>query len=221
SGAFRLGLAAPAGSGPVAAGVVDLNDPGAGATLRTHSGKRSAARLGAQAAQALAEALAGVADAVDRCEGPRGDCGDPSRNPALGRAAALARRCGASDADILRAVDGERPALALRPFHETPPLIALADRTQLAAGAPEALLAAESSLDGGLISTFAPRDAEALAEGGGPLMFEMLAAHLKQPWLILRIATSIMEHPGERYLAASELSVFGERALADIEAQVE
>lgn len=65
------------------------------------------------------------------------------------------------------------------------------------------------------------RDAEAVREGGGPLLFEMLAAHLAQPWLILRIATSIMEHPGERYLAASELALFGERALTDIETQVE
>ncbi|MES2033552.1 MAG: hypothetical protein V4466_05200 [Pseudomonadota bacterium] len=65
------------------------------------------------------------------------------------------------------------------------------------------------------------RDAEAVSEGGGPLLFEMLASHLAQPWLILRIATSIMEHPGERYLASSELALFGERALADIEARVE
>ncbi|MEW6537992.1 MAG: TSCPD domain-containing protein [Pseudomonadota bacterium] len=160
SGAFRLGLAAPAASGPAATGVVDLNDPGAAARLKAHAGRRAAMRLGAQAADALAEALAGVADAVDRCEGPRGDCGDPSRNPALGRAAALARRCGASDADILRAIDGERPAMALEPMVEGAPLVALADRTQIAAGAPEALLAAEAALDGGLIVAFDPRDAE-------------------------------------------------------------
>lgn len=160
SGAFRLGLAAPAASGPTAVGVVDLNDPGAAARLKAHAGRRAAMRLGAQAADALAEALAGVADAVDRCEGPRGDCGDPSRNPALGRAAALARRCGASDADILRAIDGERPAMALEPIVEGAPLVALADRTQIAAGAPEALLAAEAALDGGLIVAFDPRDAE-------------------------------------------------------------
>ncbi|ATQ42148.1 hypothetical protein [Caulobacter mirabilis] len=71
------------------------------------------------------------------------------------------------------------------------------------------------------VARLAYRDAEAVRQGGGPLMFEMLAAHLKQPWTILRIATSIMEHPGERYLAASELALFGDRALADIEAQVE
>ena len=160
SAVFRLGLAAPAASGPAAVGVVDLNDPGAAARLKAHAGRRAAMRLGAQAADALAEALAGVADAVDRCEGPRGDCGDPSRNPALGRAAALARRCGGSDADILRAIDGERPAMALEPIVEGAPLVALADRTQIAAGAPEALLAAEAALDGGLIVAFDPRDAE-------------------------------------------------------------
>ena len=160
SGAFRLGLAAPAASGPAAVGVVDLNDPGVSARLQAHAGRRAAARLGAQAADALAEALAGVADAVDRCEGPRGDCGDPSRNPALGRAAALARRCGASDADLLRAIDGERPEMALEPMVEGAPLVALADRTQIAAGAPEVLLAAKAALDGGLIVAFDPRDAE-------------------------------------------------------------
>ena len=160
SAVFRLGLAAPAASGPAAVGVVDLNDPGVAARLKAHAGRRAAARLGAQAADALAEALASVADAVDRCEGPRGDCGDPSRNPALGRAAALARRCGASDADILRAIDGERPTMALEPIVEGAPLVALADRTQIAAGAPEALLAAEAALDGGLIVAFDPRDAE-------------------------------------------------------------
>ncbi|MDQ1192453.1 ribonucleoside-diphosphate reductase alpha chain [Brevundimonas vesicularis] len=160
SGAFKLGLAVPAASGPAAVGVVDLSDPGATARLKTHAGRRAAMRLGAQAADALAEALAGVADAVDRCEGPRGDCGDPSRNPALGRAAALARRCGASDADILRTIDGERPAMALDPMVEGAPLVALANRTQIAAGAPETLLAAEAALDGGLIVAFDPRDAE-------------------------------------------------------------
>lgn len=173
---IKLGLAAPAQSGAAAAGVVDLNDPGAAAVLADHGGRRTAARLGAQAARALADALAGVADAVDRCEGPRGDCGDPSRNPALGRAAALARRCGASDADILRAVDGERLLPDLSPAVESPPLVALADRTQIAAGAPEALLAAKAALDGGLILAFEPRDAEAATAPATARMVIDLAA---------------------------------------------
>ncbi|WP_295167720.1 TSCPD domain-containing protein [uncultured Brevundimonas sp.] len=206
SGAFRLGLAAPAASGPEAVGVVDLNDPGAAARLQAHAGRRAAARLGAQAADALAEALAGVADAVDRCEGPRGDCGDPSRNPALGRAAALARRCGASDADILRAIDGERPAMALEPMVEGAPLVALADRTQIAAGAPEVLLAAKAALDGGLIVAFDPRDAEtataktarALIDLGAVLALDGdMATNLADLTRLLTVALDLQSaHPG-------------------------
>lgn len=64
------------------------------------------------------------------------------------------------------------------------------------------------------------KDAGAMGEGGGPLMFEMLAAHLKHPCQILRVVSAIMDHPGERYLAASELAPFGERAIAAIDAQV-
>ncbi|MBA4807145.1 TSCPD domain-containing protein [Brevundimonas sp.] len=173
-----LGLAAPAGS-TVSAQIVNLSDPAAQTRLAEHRADRMTARLALQSAETLADALRAVADAVDRCEGPHGDCSDPSRNPALGRAAATARRRGATDADILRAVDGERPALALRPFDEGAPLVALASRTQIAAGAPEALLAAEAALDGGLILTFDPRDAEVLAEpafSGAVLDLSALAA---------------------------------------------
>jgi hypothetical protein len=65
------------------------------------------------------------------------------------------------------------------------------------------------------------RDATALAEGAGPLLFEMLAAHLRQPAMILRIISAVMDHPGERYMAGSELARFGERALNEIEGQLE
>lgn len=64
------------------------------------------------------------------------------------------------------------------------------------------------------------KDAGANGEGGGPLMFEMLAAHLKHPSQILRVISAVMDHPGERYLADSELAMFGERALEDIDVQV-
>lgn len=65
------------------------------------------------------------------------------------------------------------------------------------------------------------RDATALVDGAGPLLFEMLAAHLKQPAMILRIISAVMDHPGERYLAGSELARFGERALDEIDAELE
>ncbi len=64
------------------------------------------------------------------------------------------------------------------------------------------------------------RDSGAAGDGGGPLMFEMLAAHLKHPCQILRVVSAIMDHPGERYLAASELAAFGDRAINTIDVQV-
>jgi hypothetical protein len=61
------------------------------------------------------------------------------------------------------------------------------------------------------------RDATGLADGAGPLLFEMLAGHLKHPSAILRIISAVMDRPGERYVADSELARFGERSLAEIE----
>ena len=61
------------------------------------------------------------------------------------------------------------------------------------------------------------RDATALADGAGPLLFEMLAAHLKRPSAVLRIISAVMDHPGERYMAGSELARFGERSLDEVE----
>src|SRR5262249_44061555 len=46
---------------------------------------------------------------------------------------------------------------------------------------------------------------------------EMLAAHLTEPWLILRVISGVMDRPAEAYVAGSELSSFGERVLADID----
>jgi hypothetical protein len=64
------------------------------------------------------------------------------------------------------------------------------------------------------------RDAVAVAEDAGPRFFEMLAAHLAEPWLILRVISGVMDRPNETYLAGSELAGFGERVLADIDRQV-
>ncbi|MDP3371126.1 MAG: TSCPD domain-containing protein, partial [Brevundimonas sp.] len=113
--------------------------------------------------EAAAAALEKVADAVARCEGPRGDCADPLRNPALARAALAARRAGASDANIVRAMQGERFEVAPAPAPLLSPRLALADRAMIASGAPEALIAAEAALDGDLILTFDPETADAVA----------------------------------------------------------
>lgn len=65
------------------------------------------------------------------------------------------------------------------------------------------------------------KDAAAVAPDSGPRFFEMLSAQLSQPNLILRVISAVMDRPGERYLASSELAFFGDRAMAGIEAQVE
>jgi hypothetical protein len=64
------------------------------------------------------------------------------------------------------------------------------------------------------------RDAVAVVEDAGPRFFEMLAAHLAEPWLILRVISGVMDRPNEAYVAGSELAGFGERVLADIDRQL-
>lgn len=64
------------------------------------------------------------------------------------------------------------------------------------------------------------RDAVAVADDAGPRFFEMLAGHLEQPWLILRLISAVMDKPTERYLSSSELASFGERVLADIDRRI-
>jgi hypothetical protein len=65
------------------------------------------------------------------------------------------------------------------------------------------------------------RDAVAVSDDAGPRFFEMLAAHLTEPWLILRVISGIMDRPNEAYLAGSELGGFAERVLADIDRQLD
>ena len=172
--ALRLGLATPARPQAVAAGdALILSDPAAARLLAAETARRRALRLAAGAVDAVAAALAAVSEAVSRCEGPRGDCADPAINPALARAAMTARRAGASDADILRAVVGESFEAAPLPARPTAPWTAVADRGLIASGAPEAVLAAEGALDGDLILAFDPETAELAAEaarGAGVLI---------------------------------------------------
>jgi hypothetical protein len=61
------------------------------------------------------------------------------------------------------------------------------------------------------------KDAVAIAEDGGPQFFQMLTAQLPYPWMVLRIISAVMDKPTERYLADSEMAVFGERVMQDIE----
>jgi ribonucleoside-diphosphate reductase alpha chain len=171
---LKLGLATSAEPQAVAAvEALVLSDPAASRLLTAETARRRALRLASGAVDAVAGALATVSEAVSRCEGPRGDCTDPAHNPALARAALTARRAGASDADILRAVAGESFDAAPLPVRPLAPWVAVADRALIASGAPEAMLAADGALDGDLILTFDPETADLTAEaarGAGVLI---------------------------------------------------
>lgn len=158
-----LGLASPARSPDIVADLIDLSEPDAARRLQAESALRRARRLTVGAVDAVATGLQRVADAVYRCEGHRSDCGDPTKNPALMRSALAARGLGATDADIVRAIEGERFEVAPLSLAASPPLLALADRAMVASGAPEALSAADAGLDGDLILTFDPAAAEAVS----------------------------------------------------------
>jgi hypothetical protein len=64
------------------------------------------------------------------------------------------------------------------------------------------------------------KDCVAIAEDSGPCFFEMLAAQLPQPWMVLRIISAVMDRPSERYLAESEMVSFGQRVLDEIEGRL-
>ncbi|MBU4435413.1 MAG: hypothetical protein KKC14_13475, partial [Alphaproteobacteria bacterium] len=72
----------------------------------------------------------------------------------------------------------------------------------------------------GAAARLAYRDACAIREDSGSRLFDMLAAHLPEDWRILRVISAVMDRPNDRYLASSEVSAFGERILADIDASI-
>jgi len=66
-------------------------------------------------------------------------------------------------------------------------------------------------------SRLAYKDAVAISDDAGPRFFEMLAAQLSPPWMVLRVISAVMDKPTERYLADSEVGDFGERVMTDID----
>ena len=65
------------------------------------------------------------------------------------------------------------------------------------------------------------RDAAVVCDDGGLLLMEILSAQMNEPWQILRLISAVMDRPSDRYLASSELAVFGERIIADIATRVD
>jgi ribonucleoside-diphosphate reductase alpha chain len=116
--------------------------------------------------QKLAEALNDITSAIDRSEGEQR--ASLKHNPALARAAAKARRLGASDILIARQIQlsqGLTPidwSYAPVPTAEPSRLSAIVgERDRLSAGDPSAILAAETALEtGALHVVFDPQTAE-------------------------------------------------------------
>jgi len=65
------------------------------------------------------------------------------------------------------------------------------------------------------------KDAVAIAEDGGPRLFEIFFANLAAPWTCLRLISAIMIRPADNYISGSELAVFGLRLLDDIESRLD
>lgn len=65
------------------------------------------------------------------------------------------------------------------------------------------------------------RDASAAMPDGAPRLLELFQAHLPEPQLLLRIISVATDRANERYVAESELAVFGDRLLDDVERRVE
>jgi ribonucleoside-diphosphate reductase alpha chain len=163
---LRLGLVTPARSQAVAGPPYELSNPAAVAALTTEISRRRAERLAPSAVEAVRTALSRVTEAVNRCEGSQADCRDPARNPALARAATLARLAGASDIDILRAAAGELQAASPADIRPRPaPLVAVADRVATAEGTNAHQIAGLIA-DGDVIVVFDQQHAQALMQAG-------------------------------------------------------
>ena len=61
------------------------------------------------------------------------------------------------------------------------------------------------------------RDACRISEDAGPLLLDILSAHLPDDWRIMRVISAVMDRPTDRYLASTEVAQFGERVLSEID----
>lgn len=163
------GLAAPAAPAPALPAPLHVSAIEFRAAAAEHVGRARADRLAREAAARLEAALTAVSDAVLRCQGDARACSDPARNVALARAAQKARAAGASDASIADAVaSAGAPGFSLVTADAAtiPPLLALAEPADVAAGDEFAALAARASWEtGGVTLALSPVDADHLAAG--------------------------------------------------------
>ncbi len=64
------------------------------------------------------------------------------------------------------------------------------------------------------------KDTVEVAGDAGPRFFDMLAAQLAVPWMVLRVICAVMDKPTERYLAESEMARFGAAVMEEIDASL-
>jgi hypothetical protein len=62
------------------------------------------------------------------------------------------------------------------------------------------------------------KDAVAVSEDAGVRFFEMLAAQLAHPWMVLRVISAVMDRPCESYFAGSEFASFALQLMDEIDA---
>lgn len=156
----------PAATAPDPRGAVhDLEAFDFARVLDAHLAAARGAELARAGAEALAERLDAVRDAVARCQGDAAACADPARNPALGRAVRAARDAGAAESLIARALASGDSAWRVEVRLPAPePLVVLAARDLVEAGAPEAArLAAAGAETGNVLVAFDPQAADSLA----------------------------------------------------------
>jgi hypothetical protein len=98
-------------------------------------------------------------------------------------------------------------------------LLACLDLGGVVRGAAHKLPAwtAQQNGDATIAARLAYKDAVAISDDAGPRFFQMLAAQLQNDWMILRIVSAVMDKPTERYLAETELGMFGQYILHEIE----
>jgi ribonucleoside-diphosphate reductase alpha chain len=176
-----MGLASGARVHPTAGDVVPAAPETTPLYLDDHGGRQALTRLlldsrarvlNETAQRQLAAALAEIDSAIHRAEGDfRASL---KHNAALARAAARARRLGASDAMIARQIQlSDADHLADWPAAQCPeprlarPRAVIAERDRAAAGDPFLVLAAEAALEAGQVHlVFDPNDAEAVEAQG-------------------------------------------------------
>jgi hypothetical protein len=65
------------------------------------------------------------------------------------------------------------------------------------------------------------KDSVHICDDGGLLLLEIFSAQMSEPWQIIRLISAVMDKPSDRYLAQSELAVFGERIIQNIDQRID